>query len=811
MDILDVVCLLVFNCLAVTRTGSQSLYFCNTNGIDPCEVANSREPFEPEARFVNCDYSTYSSLCDRYITPGWYRYKSNMLDRCPSLLNCGALYPNWLNGSHPASVNTEVVGTACKVGFSSCCDSQVTIKIRHCGLYMAYCLPALDSCPTRYCFGETGECNAASESVSSTTFVQSTTLSQFTKTSTQRTTFPQFSISETTRNTDQSTSLIQSNLSTEGQSASSTQPTSSRDQSTTSTQSTISTYKSTTSTQPASNTDQSTTSTQLTSNTDQSTTSSKQPTISTIKSTTSTHSSTSTGQSTQPLTSTRGQSTISTQPTSGTNQSTSAQPTFSTGGQSTTSTQPTVGTGGQSATSTQLTSSTDQSTTSTQSTVGTGDQSATSTQFTSSTDQSATSTQLPSSTDQSTTSTQSTVGTGVQSTTSTQFTSNTDKSTTLTQSISNTDQSTTSTQPISNTDQSTTSTQSTIGTDKSTTSTHSSTGTSQATTSTQPFTSTGGQSIISTQTQPTISTNSQLATSTQPTSRIEKSTTTTYSTISTGQSIISTQTITGTGGQSNTSTQISISSSASGKWTSSAAKFLTTTPSLNEQCLQDPCDPRYMENIPNLVNRSNECIYDSTLRPCDLEIKSVWYTGFHLLNKCPDFLRCGAVYPVWMNGSEPAVTDGIVTRQACKVAPNECCAEKFEIKVVNCSLFTAYCLTPLRRCEERYCFDTKTCSTKPKKQETSIDGDAWSTLYFIIPIVAIIIIMIIILWYIKRRRKQTDETYEIPTTTPSEPENPYQMAVFSDVNHGNIYDEIQTSQRDTDDQTVVNEEHYVTV
>lgn len=66
--------------------------------LDPCEVANSREPFEPEARFVNCDYNTYSSLCDRYITPGWYRYKSNMLDRCPSLLNCGALYPNWLNG-----------------------------------------------------------------------------------------------------------------------------------------------------------------------------------------------------------------------------------------------------------------------------------------------------------------------------------------------------------------------------------------------------------------------------------------------------------------------------------------------------------------------------------------------------------------------------------------------------------------------------------------------------------------------------------------------------------------------------------------
>lgn len=62
-------------------------------------------------------------------------------------------------GTHPAEVNTEVQRSVCKGGFSSCCERQVTIKIRNCGQFMAYCLPALDSCPERYCFGKFVELN----------------------------------------------------------------------------------------------------------------------------------------------------------------------------------------------------------------------------------------------------------------------------------------------------------------------------------------------------------------------------------------------------------------------------------------------------------------------------------------------------------------------------------------------------------------------------------------------------------------------------------------------------------------------------
>lgn len=130
-----------------------SLTFC---GVDPCEVANERVPYEPEARYVSC--GTQSTYCDRYIVPGWYRYNERMWDQCPSLGKCGAVYPYWLNGTHPTKVYTEVQRTVCKVGFYSCCERQVTIKIRNCGQFMAYCLPALDSCPERYCFGESGPC-----------------------------------------------------------------------------------------------------------------------------------------------------------------------------------------------------------------------------------------------------------------------------------------------------------------------------------------------------------------------------------------------------------------------------------------------------------------------------------------------------------------------------------------------------------------------------------------------------------------------------------------------------------------------------
>lgn len=69
---------------------------------DPCHAANTSEPFEPDFRAENCQYLNYDGrqLCDRYITPGWYRFAQDMLNHPPMLLSCAAVYPSWLNGKN---------------------------------------------------------------------------------------------------------------------------------------------------------------------------------------------------------------------------------------------------------------------------------------------------------------------------------------------------------------------------------------------------------------------------------------------------------------------------------------------------------------------------------------------------------------------------------------------------------------------------------------------------------------------------------------------------------------------------------------
>lgn len=489
---------------------SQSLYFCDTNGKDVCEVANTKQPFQPNARYPHCPYNGDRPYCDRYITPGWYRYSSTMLTVCPSLGFCGAIYPYWLNGSHPTSVNQEVTRTVCKTGFSNCCDKQVTIKIRHCGEFMAYCLPALDACSERYCLDGSGECEPTT-----TVSVQSTT-----KTS----------------------SAIQTTV----MSSSSTYPT------------------------------------------------------------------------------------------------------------------------------TQMTSQ----------------------QTTLSTENSRLSTDFPKSTDFSST-----------SRSSTSFMNSIISSTRLTASASNNANPTTS-----------------------------------------------------------LSTTSKLTTA-NPADR---------STVKTTEN-----------------------------------SDLFTTPSVFDHCSNgiDPCDARnQIENVPNQLNRSYQCIYESILNPCDRDLEMKWYKGFKILDRCPRFLTCGAVYPVWMNGTEPEVRDGVVTRDACKVGPNNCCEEKLEIKVVNCNLYTAYCLRPLRRCEERYCFDTKTCSTKSPLQErnTSTENSLSMSSIVIIAIITVIgflLIIVSVIIYMKRCRNNSDSLYEKPLASPSE--NEYEMPTTSHINHGNVYDELPEMHEGTEEGSIV--------
>lgn len=131
-------------------------YYCNLGSSDPCMIALAM--YDPYARTGNCEYNGVYAPCDRYIVPGWYKSDDLVLDQCPTLNSCGAVYPIWMNGSFPLVADGVVSRTLCKTGFEGCCVRQYDLQIKNCGNSYVYCLPALDSCPERFCFGSNGTC-----------------------------------------------------------------------------------------------------------------------------------------------------------------------------------------------------------------------------------------------------------------------------------------------------------------------------------------------------------------------------------------------------------------------------------------------------------------------------------------------------------------------------------------------------------------------------------------------------------------------------------------------------------------------------
>lgn len=150
----------------------ESTYYCSTaGGVDPCTLAGTL--YEPYARTGNCEYNGVYAPCDRYIVPGWYKSDELVLDHCPSLNSCGAVYPIWMNGTFPQVADGVVSRTLCKTGFEGCCVRQYDLQIKNCGTSYVYCLPALDSCPERLCFGTNGTCDYPT-TVTSTTITSTT-------------------------------------------------------------------------------------------------------------------------------------------------------------------------------------------------------------------------------------------------------------------------------------------------------------------------------------------------------------------------------------------------------------------------------------------------------------------------------------------------------------------------------------------------------------------------------------------------------------------------------------------------------------
>ena len=89
-----------------------------------------------------------------------------------------------------------------------------------------------------------------------------------------------------------------------------------------------------------------------------------------------------------------------------------------------------------------------------------------------------------------------------------------------------------------------------------------------------------------------------------------------------------------------------------------------------------------------------------------------WYrfqgaAGDRMAEKCVPIDHCGTRWPGWLNGINPTVADGVVTRRVCYErylgGSNNCCYWSNNIAVRNCGAFFVYELQKPPDCFLRYC------------------------------------------------------------------------------------------------------------
>ncbi|VDI73227.1 Hypothetical predicted protein [Mytilus galloprovincialis] len=85
----------------------------------------------------------------------------------------------------------------------------------------------------------------------------------------------------------------------------------------------------------------------------------------------------------------------------------------------------------------------------------------------------------------------------------------------------------------------------------------------------------------------------------------------------------------------------------------------------------------------------------------DDRLATGWYrsnltAGTDMTKDCPLLMRCGTMYPIWLNGTIPAVSEGEVVRSVCKLSiSGSCCDSSYNsltIKIKNCGDFRVYYL-----------------------------------------------------------------------------------------------------------------------
>nr|XP_022317722.1 oncoprotein-induced transcript 3 protein-like [Crassostrea virginica] len=119
----------------------------------------------------------------------------------------------------------------------------------------------------------------------------------------------------------------------------------------------------------------------------------------------------------------------------------------------------------------------------------------------------------------------------------------------------------------------------------------------------------------------------------------------------------------------------------------------------------DPCAEANIRALYQPYARSVNCKQDILHGACDRHITPQWYrVDVPMLRQCPELQSCGALYPVWLNGTLPNIRDGTVDRTACTAGFGSCCVRSYGIQIKHCGQFYAFCLAALDTCPERYCF-----------------------------------------------------------------------------------------------------------
>ncbi|XP_025080334.1 oncoprotein-induced transcript 3 protein-like [Pomacea canaliculata] len=145
---------------------------------------------------------------------------------------------------------------------------------------------------------------------------------------------------------------------------------------------------------------------------------------------------------------------------------------------------------------------------------------------------------------------------------------------------------------------------------------------------------------------------------------------------------------------------------------------------------QDPCQAGNYQEL-NDAYRSVKYMFSYPKIPeCDVSLTRAWYrftgpAGDMMPETCIPRTHCGTQAPVWINGTHPDVTEGIVQRTSCANYGSDrplygpCCDIEIDIEIKNCGSFYVYHLSPTDSCPISYCGGDKDVCTQ---DQWSLDG-----------------------------------------------------------------------------------------